>query len=158
MDPALPFKASPERAWQCAWQRSEDVNIWYLQITSICTHYFAKQGHLDGRLYFLSVAPGLQNKTSKEHAIPLNLLLVCLIGVSQSARYCGKTLGFKNKNKKSKQARQHFLIIFFVYKVVTFSLESKGTVSRQKSLLFVFCQLPATSMSLLQTLHKISLP
>lgn len=59
VDPALPFKASPELAWQCAWQRSEDVNIWYFQITSICTHYFAKQGHLDGRLYFLSVVPGL---------------------------------------------------------------------------------------------------
>lgn len=83
---------------------------------------------MGGSIFFQ--APGLQNKTSKEHAIPLNLLLVSLIGVSQSARYCGKTLGFKNKNKKSKQARQHFLIIFFVYKVVTFSLESKGTVSR----------------------------
>lgn len=56
---ALLFKASLELAWRCACQRSEDVNVLYLQITSICIHYFAKQGHLDGRLYFLSVAPGL---------------------------------------------------------------------------------------------------
>lgn len=56
---ALLFKASPELAWQCACRRSEDVNVLYLQITSICGHYFAKQGHLDGRLYFLSMAPGL---------------------------------------------------------------------------------------------------
>ena len=56
---ALLFKASLELAWQCACQRSQDVNVLYLQSTSICIHYFAKQGHLDGRLYFLSVAPGL---------------------------------------------------------------------------------------------------
>ena len=49
---ALPFKASLELAWQCACQRSEDVSVLSLQITSICLHYFAKQGHLDRRLYF----------------------------------------------------------------------------------------------------------
>lgn len=57
--PALPFKASLELAWQCARWRPEDVNVLYLQLTSICVHYFAKQGHLDGRLYFRSMAPGL---------------------------------------------------------------------------------------------------
>lgn len=46
-------------------QGSEGVNVLFLQVILICVDYFAKQGHLDGRLYFLSIALAYKTKPTK---------------------------------------------------------------------------------------------
>lgn len=91
---------------------------------------------------------------SKEHVIPLSIPLVCLMRVFESARYCEKTLGKKEGKKKTAAFFNHLCL-----QSGNIQLNQREQFPGRKfsGLFFVTYQL-ATSMSLLQTLHRINLP
>lgn len=101
--------------WQCACGRSEDVNILYLQIISICIHYRAKHEHLDWMFCFLSMVWAYGTKpamsTNRRFSILLEPLMVAGGGKGHSTCKCTEAQWEHYRRRRTLFKNNHHLCL-----------------------------------------------